>query len=149
MRYLAARPAGFISSSLAIQGMARQAMAVPPPPVQLAEDRFLEVLQERRHVGLAHLGQAADDRLAGLQEHAQELRRHLVVVALVGGDVDDDVGQAADFEQARNVAGRGPGGHVGAVPDDEVLEQCRTVRVELDAADLVDVLVEVGRPGLL
>ena len=86
--------------------------------------------------------------LPACRSRSQELRRHLVVVALVGGDVDDHVGEGGGFEQARDVAGRRPGGHVGAVPDDEVLEQVEGRRIGGDAADLVNVLVEAGRAGL-
>jgi len=60
---------------------------------------------QRCGVGFAHLRQTDDHGLAGLKEKVEKLRRHFVVVALVGGDEDNDIGEGGDFEQPRDVAG--------------------------------------------
>ena len=122
-----------------------------PPPGgcgKCADDFFLEMRDQRGSVRLAHLHQADDDRLAGLQQQMQELGRHLVVVALVGGDVDEDVGEGRRLHQTRDVIAGRPRRHVGTVPDDEVLEQIEAGRIGGDAADLIDVLIETGGTGL-
>ena len=114
---------------------------------QPAEDFLPEVFGERVGVPVAHLRQDDDDRLAGADHVVQKLRRHRVVVPLVGRDVDDHVGQADDLHEPADVPGRGPRRHVRAVPNDEVAERVRG-RLRRDAADLVHVLVEVGRLDL-
>ena len=115
---------------------------------QAAEHGFLEVGHQGGGVGLAHFHQTADDGLARLQEKFKELRRHLVVVALVGGDEDDDVGEGGGLDEAGDVALGRPGGHVGTVPDDEVAEQVDDVGVRRHAANLIHVLVDARRAGL-
>ena len=107
-------------------------------------DFLLKVGEQRRGVGLAHFGDDDDDRLAGLQDEPQEPRRHFVVVALVGRHENHHVGQGDGFEEARDVAGRRPGGHVGAVPHDKVFEEVVSRRIGRDAADLIHVLVQTG-----
>ncbi len=126
----------------------RDGQAGDHAPRQLAQDFFLEVGDQRGRVGLAHLHEADDDRLAGLEQEAEELGRNLVVVALVGGDVDDHVGQPGDFQEPGHVGGSGPGRHVGAIPDHEARQQAEVARLDRHAAALVDVGVEAGRTGL-
>lgn len=110
-----------------------------------AQNFLPEMLDQGCRVRFSHLRQADDDGFPCLDEEVQELRRNLVVVAFVGGDVDDDVGKGDDFHQAGDVAGRGPGRHVRAIPDDEIGEGVGcAVGGGRDPLRLVDVLVEVS-----
>ena len=111
------------------------------------KDILLKMIEESLGVHGPHFHDHGHDRLAQLQQQAKELRRHLVVVALVGGDVDEDVGQAGNFEQTGPVVGRRIGGHVRAVPDDDMVEEAELLRHGRHPANLIDVLVEVGGGG--
>jgi hypothetical protein len=65
---------------------------------QVGDDLFLEVRDESRCVGLAHLHETSDHRLAGFEERGQKLRRNLIVVTFIRGNIDDDVAQRCRFQ---------------------------------------------------
>jgi hypothetical protein len=103
---------------------------------------------QRGGVGFLHFHQADDHRLAGLQQQVQELGRHLVIVALVGSDVDEDIGQPRNLEQSRHVIGGRPGRHVRAVPDNEVFQQAGVRGIWVDTPHLIDILIQTGRGNI-
>ena len=113
--------------------------------LELSQHVALKVGEQGRGVFLLHLHETDNHGLARAQELVEEFRRHLVVVALVGGDIDDDVGQASNLQQTRHVARGSPGRHVRGIPDDKILEHAGAHQILRDAADLIDVFVQTGR----
>ncbi len=118
-------------------------------PVGHAVDYFLlKMSDQSRRIRLAHLEDTADDGLACLQQQLEELGRRLVVVAFVGGDINDDVAKSRRFDEPGNIPLRGPGGHVGTIPDDEIAEKIETGRIGRHSPYLVDVLIQARRAGV-
>src|SRR6185437_3134662 len=115
---------------------------------QMADYFRLKMRDERGRVGVTHLHQTDDNGLARLQQQVKKLRRHLVVVAFIGGDVDKDVREGSRLHQARNVTACRPRRHIRAVPNDEILEQIEARRIDGNTTDLINVLIETGRTWL-
>ena len=71
------------------------------PRREFAEHFLLKMRHERGGISFLHFHEADNDRLARLQEHAQELRGHFIVIALIGSDIYDHIRQGSTTSSKR------------------------------------------------